>query len=250
MGYPQCGHADALSETSPLHSGHFVRAMCSSTSGWGSLVFVVLSVAEHDVLDHFSCLEGDGGSWGGKHATELGDLPWHQAVDGPPDTAFQEAEAWRVLELLLQPTEPLRGSAHQVLGLAARPLGRPFCLLSRPLVLRAAVDQAACELAERVLRLSQFAGAQRGTRGGQTLLSIIVADPEPKGAAPLYCLERAEPLGLGTEYRNGSLRSDLHARAAEPPARRSRVSMDAGQRGVEAFGRALDALDRAIHSLQ
>src|SRR6266566_3307819 len=122
MGYPQCGHADALSETSPLHSGHFVRAMCSSTSGWGSLVFVVLSAAEHDVLDHFSCLEDDGGSRGGEHATELGDLPWHEAVDGPPDTAFQEAEARRVLELLLQLAQPFGRAAHEGLGLSTRRL--------------------------------------------------------------------------------------------------------------------------------
>src|SRR6266568_3032318 len=120
MGYPQCGHADALSETSPLHSGHFVRAMCSSTSGWGSLVFVVLSAAEYDVLDHFPCLEGDGGSRGGEHATELGDLPWHEAVDGSSNATLQQAEARRVLELLLQPAQPFGRAAHEGLGLPAR----------------------------------------------------------------------------------------------------------------------------------
>src|SRR5256885_152047 len=119
MGFPQCGHAAALSDTSRLHSGHFIRAMPSSESGARLLVVVVFPTAEHDVLDHFSCLEGDGGSWGGKHATELGDLPWHQAVDGAPDTAFQEAEARRVLELLLQPTQALRGSTYEAFGLTA-----------------------------------------------------------------------------------------------------------------------------------
>src|SRR6266568_8082756 len=193
MGYPQCGHADALSETSPLHSGHFVRAMCSSTSGWGSLVFVVLSAAEHNVLDHFSCLEGDGGSWGGKHATELGDLPWHQAVDGAPDTAFQEAEARRVLELLLQPTQALRGSTYEALGLTACRVGGPFWLLARPFALRAgAVQRATRKGTERVLRLGQPARAQGSTPSGETRLPIVVSDAKSQGAAPLDRLQRSE----------------------------------------------------------
>src|SRR5207245_2352470 len=96
--------------------------MRSSNSRHALRVFVVLSAAEHDVLDHFSGLEGDGGSRGGEHATELGDLPWHEAVDGPPDTAFQEAEARRVLELLLQLAQPFGRAAHEGLGLSTRRL--------------------------------------------------------------------------------------------------------------------------------
>src|SRR5207244_11953051 len=101
---------------------HFVRAMCSSTSGWGSLVFVVLSAAEHDVLDYFSCLEGDGGSRGGEHATELGDLAGHQAVDGPSDATLQQAEARCVLGGMLQLAQPVGRAAHEGLGLSARRL--------------------------------------------------------------------------------------------------------------------------------
>ena len=79
---------------------------------------------------------------------------------------------------------------------------------------------------------------------------IIVGDPQHQGAAPLDCLERAEPLGLGPEQGRRSLCSDLQSRVREPNARRSRVSKDTGQRGVEALGRAPDALDRASHLLQ
>src|SRR5712692_6682999 len=86
--------------------------MRSPHSGWESLVFVVLSAAEHDVLDHFSCFEGDGGSWGGQHATELSDLAGHQPIDGPSDAPLQEAEARCVLELLLQLAQPFRGAAR------------------------------------------------------------------------------------------------------------------------------------------
>src|SRR5438552_7988771 len=122
MGFPQCGHAAALSETSPLHSRHFIRAMCSSNSGCGSLLFVVLSAAEHDVLDHFSRLEGDGRSWGSEHATELSNLARHQSVDSPSDATLQQAEARRVLELLLQLAQPFGRAAHEGLSLAARRL--------------------------------------------------------------------------------------------------------------------------------
>src|SRR3989449_3298384 len=96
--------------------------MPSSESGARLLVVVVFPTAQHDVLYHFSCLEGDGGSWSGKHAPELGDFPWHEAVDGPPDTAFQEAEARRVLELLLQLAQPFGRAAHEGLGLSTRRL--------------------------------------------------------------------------------------------------------------------------------
>src|SRR5579859_3090940 len=108
--------------------------MRSSNSRCRSLVFAVLSAAKHDVLDEFPCLEGEGGSWGGEDATELCDLAGHQAIDGPSDAAFQQAEARRVLELLLQPAQPLRGFVHQAVGLPPRRLGRAFRLLLRSLV--------------------------------------------------------------------------------------------------------------------
>src|SRR2546428_85931 len=95
-------------------------AMRSLHSGCESLVFVVLSAAEDDVLDDFSCLESDRRSWGSEHATELGDLAGHQAVDGPSDATLQEAEARSVLELLLQLAQPFGRAAHEGLGLSAR----------------------------------------------------------------------------------------------------------------------------------
>src|SRR5260370_15439326 len=123
MGYPQCGHAAALSETSPLHSGHLIRAMRSSVAG--PMLLPVPRGAEHDVLHDFSRLEGNGGAWGSEHATELGDLSGHEAVHGPSNTAFQEAEARCMLELVLQLAQPLRCPADDRRRLRARCLNPP-----------------------------------------------------------------------------------------------------------------------------
>src|SRR5438309_11808699 len=83
--------------------------------------------AEHDGLQGFSCPDGDGGWWSGKHATEPGGLWWHQA-----DTAFEEAQARRELERPCSRRSRSPARLHKALGLGAPLCPRPFCLLPVP----------------------------------------------------------------------------------------------------------------------
>src|ERR1700680_597921 len=86
-----------------------------------------LRTAEHEVLYGFSRSEGDGGLWGGEHAPELRDLAREQTVHDASDTTLEQAEAGRVLDLVLQPTHALRHSADDVRRRSTGALGRRFC---------------------------------------------------------------------------------------------------------------------------
>src|SRR3989442_13718895 len=92
-------------------------------------LLLALLAAQQNILHGFSCLERDGGAGSRQHAPQLRELARQQAIHGASDTALQEAQARRMLEVLLEPTQPLRRPAREALGLTARPLGRPLRLL-------------------------------------------------------------------------------------------------------------------------
>src|SRR5206468_9014379 len=123
--------------------------------------------------------------------------------------------------------------------------------LPPPFLLRAsAVYVAARERAERVLRLSQFAGARGRARCRETRRPVAAGDPEPQCATPIDGLERPKLLGLAPEHCRRSLLADLHPAPGKARAGRRRVSIDAGEGGIEALRRAPDALHRAVQALQ
>src|SRR5439155_21972979 len=97
-----------------------------------ALLALILLAAEQNILHGFSGLERDDGPRGSEHAPKLRELARQQAVHRAADAPLQEAQTRRVLELLLQPTQPRGGPAPEALGLLARCLGRPFRLLPRP----------------------------------------------------------------------------------------------------------------------
>src|SRR2546422_6968872 len=210
-------------------------------------LLLALSAAEENILHGLSRLEGNDGLRRGDHTAQLREFARQQAIHCAADTPLQEAEARRVLELLLQATHSLRGPADEALRLAARRLGSLFRFLRRPLLFGAgAVPLAARECAEGVLRLGQLARAQRGTRRGETRWPVVVRDPEPQRATPLDGLKRAKLLRLGPQHRDGSLGSDLYGSTGEARPGRGRVSIDARERGVEALGALANALHRPI----
>src|SRR5437899_3286659 len=226
-----------------------MRAMASSDPP--SMLAVILLAAEQNILQGFSGLERDDGPRGSEHAPKLRELARQQAIHRAADAPLQEAQTRRVLELLLQPTQPLRGSAHEALGLAARRLGRPFCFRPGPYLLRAGtVHLAAREGAERLLRLGELTGVGGRTRRGETRWPVVVRDPEPQRATPLDGLKRAKLLRLGPQHRDGSLGSDPYGSTGEARPGRGRVPIDARERGVEALGALANALHRSIKSLQ
>ena len=96
------------------------------------MLALILLAAEQNILHGFSGLERYYGPRGSEHAPKLRELARQQAVHRAADAPLQEAQTRRVLELLLQPTQPLRGSAHEALGVTARRLGRPFCFSPGP----------------------------------------------------------------------------------------------------------------------
>src|SRR2546428_8309136 len=215
------------------------------------MLVLILLAAEQNILQGFSGLERNDGPRGSEHAPKLRELARQQAIHRAADTPLQEAEARRVLELLLQATQSLCGPADEALRLAARRLGSVFRLLRRPLLLGAgAVPLAARERAEGVLRLGQLAGARGRTRRGETRWPVVVRDPEPQRATPLDGLQRAKLLRLGPQHRDGSLGSDPYGSTGEARPGGGRISIDARERGVEALGALANALHRSIKSLQ
>src|SRR5256712_7919131 len=139
------------------------------------MLAVILLAAEQNILHGFPGLERDYGPRGSEHAPKLRELARQQAVHRAADAPLQEAQTRRVLELLLQPTQPLRGSAHEAPGVTARRLGRPFCFSPGPFLLPArTVHPAPPEGAERLSRLGELAGACRRTRSGETRLPVVV----------------------------------------------------------------------------
>lgn len=88
-----------------------------------AVLALVLPAAEHDVLHGLSRLEGDGGLGSGEHAAELRDLARQQAVHDASDAALEQAEARRVLDLMLQPAQAVRGNTRAG-GLPAEPPAR------------------------------------------------------------------------------------------------------------------------------
>src|SRR2546428_4478052 len=215
------------------------------------MLAVILLAAEQNILQGFSGLDRDAGPRGSEHAPKLRERARQQAIHRAADAPLQEAQTRRVLELLLQPAQPLGGPAHEALGLPARCLGRPFRLLPRPFPLGAGASRPAPrERAEGVLRLGQLAGARGRTRRGETRWPVVVRDPEPQRATPLDGLKRAKLLRLGPQHRDGSLGSDPYGSTGEARPGRGRISIDARERGVEALGALANALHRSIKSLQ
>src|SRR5258708_25323719 len=93
-----------------------------------------LFAAEENALRGLTRVEGDDRLGRGDHTAQLRKLARQQAVHGASDAPLQEAEARRVLELLLQPTQPVRGPAYETLRLTARHVSRWIRLLLRPLL--------------------------------------------------------------------------------------------------------------------
>src|SRR6266550_5705976 len=104
--------------------------------------------------------------------------------------------------------------------------------------------------AERVVSLGQLAGARGSTRRGESRWPVVAGDPEPQCATPIDGLERPKLLGLAPEHCRRSLLADLHPAPGKARAGPRRISIDAGEGGIEALRRAPDALHRAVQALQ
>src|SRR6266699_1181770 len=98
--------------------------------------------------------------------------------------------------------------------------------------------------AERAGRLGQLAGARGCARCCETRWPVVAGDPEPQCATPIDGLERPKLFGLAPEHCRRSRLADLHPTPGKARAGCRRVSIDAGEGGIEALRRAPDALSR------